>query len=79
MLGGGLGLGATPLRLKSFAHFKVLTVALPVRSYATVYFELRPYGQLYFVEKQYCTVDHLARGSMKNAANCASECELQDI
>jgi 4-hydroxybenzoate polyprenyltransferase len=23
--------------------------------------------------------DHLARGSMKNAANCASECELQDI
>ena len=25
------------------------------------------------------TVDHLARGSMKNAANCASECELQDI
>jgi len=24
-------------------------------------------------------VDHLARGSMKNAANCASECELQDI
>ena len=28
--------------------------------------------------KQHCTVDHLARGSMKNAANCASECELQD-
>lgn len=24
------------------------------------------------------TVDHLARGSMKNAANCASTCELQD-
>jgi hypothetical protein len=23
-------------------------------------------------------VDHLARGSMKNAANCASTCELQD-
>ena len=23
-------------------------------------------------------MDHLARGSMKNAANCASECELQD-
>jgi len=22
--------------------------------------------------------DHLARGSMKNAANCASTCELQD-
>ena len=31
------------------------------------------------VEKiQHCTVDHLARGSMKNAANCASSCELQD-
>ena len=29
-------------------------------------------------EIQHCTVDHLARGSMKNAANCASECELQD-
>lgn len=28
---------------------------------------------------QHCTVDHLARGSMKNAANCVSECELQDI
>jgi len=24
-------------------------------------------------------VDHLAWGSMKNAANCVSECELQDI
>ena len=24
-------------------------------------------------------MDHLARGSMKNAANCVSECELQDI
>lgn len=30
------------------------------------------------LKKQHCTVDHLARGSMKNAANCASECELQD-
>ena len=30
-------------------------------------------------KKSYYTVDHLARGSMKNAANCASECELQDI
>ena len=29
-------------------------------------------------EIQHYTVDHLARGSMKNAANCASECELQD-
>lgn len=29
-------------------------------------------------ERPRCTVDHLARGSMKNAANCASECELQD-
>ena len=28
--------------------------------------------------KQHCAVDHLARGSMKNAANCVSECELQD-
>ena len=28
---------------------------------------------------KYWAVDHLARGSMKNAANCASECELQDI
>ena len=27
---------------------------------------------------QHCTVDHLARGSMKNAVNCVSECELQD-
>jgi hypothetical protein len=24
-------------------------------------------------------VDHLARGSMKNAAKCVTECELQDI
>ena len=31
------------------------------------------------LKKQHCTVDHLARGSMKNAANCESECELQDI
>ena len=27
---------------------------------------------------QHYAVDHLARGSMKNAANCVSECELQD-
>ena len=27
---------------------------------------------------QLVTVDHLARGSMKNAAKCASACELQD-
>ena len=27
---------------------------------------------------QLCAVDHLARRSMKNAANCVSECELQD-
>ena len=30
------------------------------------------------VKKSHYTVDHLAWGSMKNAANCASECELQD-
>lgn len=33
----------------------------------------------WFVKKRLpWTVDHLARGSMKNAANCASTCELQD-
>jgi hypothetical protein len=26
-----------------------------------------------------CAVDHSARGSMKNAANCALSCELQDM
>ena len=31
------------------------------------------------VKISHFTVDHLARGSMKNAANCASECELQDM
>ena len=40
-------------------------------------FHFIAYGQLTFI--QHCTVDHLARGSMKNAANCASECKLQDI
>ena len=41
----------------------------------------RPLGDgnaLKSARKQHCAVDHLARGSMKNAANCASECELQD-
>ena len=28
--------------------------------------------------EQLLTVDHLARGSMKTAANCVSKCELQD-
>ena len=56
-------------------------VALPPREeLSTFLFFVKQanFGQLLLYE-QYYTVDHLARGSMKNAANCVSECELQDI
>lgn len=50
-----------------FFLIKYLGVPHHVNYYFCVYFYKSPW-----------TVDHLVRRSMKNAANCASTCELQD-
>lgn len=54
------------LSLCSLDSEKILKMLLEIESYK-IYSKWLPW-----------TVDHLARGSMKNAANCASTCELQD-
>ena len=75
--------GCDSVCLKCFALLQVLFLLPLVWSCETFFpyclLKKRTFWSTHFVEKQYCTVDHLARGSMKNAANCASECELQDI
>lgn len=81
------GVWGAVLRLTARRRSTAVRILAP----AWVYFELPAMGcvklVLFFLTElltetnlkiQHYTVDHLARGSMKNAANCASECELQD-